>query len=156
MFKNVVAVLALAFVAVNAQNTTLAAGANSTTGNATSGSWCRATSDCAANLCCGATKTGAVNYVQFNCVASTRNATSGFLNANSSAYQCIQANQTYTTVCAAEERVCTSSDSLYTICGGKIATGTIDLFNSKLTCSNAFTLVSSALFAVIASLALVF
>jgi hypothetical protein len=153
MYKNIVAVLALAFVAVNAQsNTTLAA--NATAGNASSGSWCRANNDCAANLCCASTKTGAVNYVQLNCVASVKNATGFF--ANSSAFICMQPNQTYNDRCASEDRVCTSSASRYTFCGGKLATGTVDLFNSDITCSNAFTLVSSVLFAAIASLALVF
>ena len=145
-----IAVLALAFAAVNGQAVTATATTNSSAGNGTSASWCRANSDCAANFCCGASRTGGINYVQFNCVAA-RN-----FSTNTTGFQCIQPNQTYLDVCATEERVCTSTASRYTLCGGRLATSTVDLFNSDLQCSNAFTLVSSVLFAVIASLALVF
>ncbi len=146
MYKNIIAVLALALVAVNAQNVT--------SGNSTGS--CRATSDCVSNQCCAYSKTGAVNYVQFECVGFTRNATSGFLNSNNTVFTCMQPNQNYTEVCAAEDRICTSSASKFTICGGSFATGAVALVNRDLTCSNAFTLVSSVLFAAIASLALVF
>lgn len=108
-----IAVFALAFAAVNAQN-------------ATASSFCRENDDCGDNLCCGASKTGAVNYVQFNCVAA-RNFTT-----NTTGFACIQPNQTYTDICATEERTCISSTSRYTICGGKLSTATIDLFNSDL------------------------
>ena len=148
-----IAVIALAFAAVNGQTTTTMVAATATTnstGNGTSLAFCRATTDCATGYCCGSTQTSAVAYIQFNCVKASNGTT------NTTGYACIPPGQAYTDVCASQTKTCISNSSKYTICGSSVATATIDLFNSNLQCSNAFGLVSSVLFAVIASLALVF
>jgi hypothetical protein len=129
------------------------------------GDYCMTNADCrpgnstTANanntLCCGgfASNSSASPYTQFNCIGTTNG------TATLKTHTCLVGNATYESVCATEDKTCVNAATKYVSCGNSIAMAVIDFFNSQATCtsaSGAMSLASSALFAVIAALALLF
>ena len=129
-----------------------------------SGDYCFSNADCrpanlTANatqpLCCAgfAPNSTASPYTQFNCVSHTN--WTATLKTNT----CLMGTNNYTSVCATEDKTCVNAATKYVSCGNSLAMAVIDFFNSQATCtsaSGAMSLASSALFAVIAALALLF
>jgi hypothetical protein len=138
------ALAACLFSAVSAQNTT----ANTTVaaGNGTTGSWCRANTDCTQKdgFCCSSTSTGALGYIQFNCNKHT--------NGSASVGKCINnATNDFNENCVGQSKVCTSSVTKATYCGGSFTMGGVDLLPNVSCVSSAFTMmISMAFFAMIA------
>jgi hypothetical protein len=129
------ALAACLFSAVSAQNAT---------GNGTTGSWCRANTDCTETqgFCCSAY--GALGYIQFNCNKHT--------NGSTTAGKCINnATNDFNENCAGQAKICTSSATKATYCGGSIAMAGIDLLPNVDCVSSAYTImISMAFFAMVA------
>ena len=127
-----------------------------------SGDYCMTNADCRpanatanSTLCCGgfASNSSASPYTQFNCIGTTNG------TATLKTHTCLVGNATYESVCAAEDKTCVNAATKYVSCGNSIAMAVIDFFNSQATCtsaSGAMSLASSAFFAVVAALALLF
>ena len=133
------------FSAVSAQNST----ANTTTaaaGNGTTGSWCRANNDCTQTqgFCCSAVNTGAIGYIQFNCNKHTNGTTTGG--------KCISnVTNDFNEACVGQAKICTSTATKATYCGGSIAMAAIDVLPNVNCVSSAYTLMMSmAFFAMVA------
>ena len=133
------ALAACLFSAVSAQNST-----NTTAGNGTTNSWCRANTDCieSQSLCCSAN--GALGYIHFKCKKHT--------NGNTSVGKCISNfTKDFNENCAGQSKICTSSVTKATYCGGSFAMGTIDLLPNVNCVSSAYTImISMAFFAMVA------
>ena len=131
-------------------------------GNGTSGSFCMTNGDCnqRAGLCCSGfgANSSASPYTQFNCAA----------HVNGTAVvrtQTCLGNGTngtvidYTSVCANEDKTCVNSATKFVACGNSAAMFFIDTLNPSAVCtsaSSAMSLATSAFFAVLAALALLF
>ena len=145
------ALAACLFSAVSAQNGTTTATTTTTTpaaaaGNGTTGSWCRANTDCTQKdgFCCSSTSTGALGYIQFNCNKHT--------SGSASVGKCINnVTNDFTEACVGQTKTCTSSVTKATYCGGSLTMAAIDLLPDVSCTSSAYTLVMSvAFFAMIA------
>lgn len=146
-----IACLALFLASASAQNAT-----------GTPGSFCMTNGDCnqRAGLCCSGfgANSSASPYTQFNCAA----------HVNGTAVvrtQTCLANGTngtvidYTSVCASEDKTCVNSATKFVACGNSAAMFFIDTLNPSAVCtsaSSAMSLATSAFFAVLAALALLF
>jgi hypothetical protein len=134
------------FSAVSAQNSTTNT-TTTTAGNGTTGSWCRANNDCTQTqgFCCSSTSTGAVGYIQFNCNKHT--------NGTATIGKCINnATNDFNENCAGQSKICTSSVTKATYCGGSFTMGGVDLLPNVncVSTSSAFTMmISMAFFAMI-------
>ncbi len=120
-----------------------------------SGSYCMKQSDCASNLCCAgfASNSTFSPYTQFNCVAATNG------TATLKTHTCLVNGTDYTSVCASETKTCVNNATKFVSCGNSIAMLVIDTLNPSAVCtsaSGAMTLATSAFFAVLAALALLF
>ena len=131
------ALAACLFSAVSAQN-------NTTAGNGTTGSWCRANNDCTETqgFCCSAN--GALGYIQFNCNKQTT-------NGITSVGKCISnITNDFNENCVGQAKICTSTATKATYCGGSIAMAGIDLLPNVNCVSSAFTImISMAFFAMV-------
>jgi len=154
-----IACLALLLASASAQNAT--ANANATAGTGAAGSFCMTNGDCnqRAGLCCsGFGANSSSPYTQFNCVPH-KNGT-----ATVPTQTCLGngTNGTvidYNSFCATEDKTCVNSATKFVACGNSIAMFFIDTLNPGAVCtsrSSAMSLATSALFAVLAALALLF
>jgi hypothetical protein len=140
------ALAACLFSAVSAQNAT----ANTTVaaGNGTTGSWCRANTDCTQTqgFCCSSTSTGLLGYIQFNCQRQT--------NGTATVGKCINnATNDFREACAGQGKICTSNATKATYCGGSLSMGAIDILpnvNCESTSSAYTMMISMAFFAMVA------
>lgn len=120
------------------------------------GSFCMKNGDCdqTKSLCCGGfgSSSSLTPYTQFNCV--------GHNNGTSSVptHTCLLNGTDYTSVCATEDKTCVNNATKFVSCGNSIAMFAIDAANPDAVCtsSGAMTLATSAFFAVLAALALLF
>ena len=122
---------------------TVASAQNST--NGTTGSWCRANTDCAQNqgFCCSGINTGAIGYIQFNCFRHTNGTVTGG--------KCITNGTDYKEQCVGQGKVCLNTVTKATYCGGSIAMAGIDVLPNTECTSSAYSLMMSmAFFAMIA------
>ena len=136
-----IACLAILFASASAQ------------GNATA--YCTTNTDCAQTrgLCCGgfASNSSLSPYTQFNCV----NHVNG--TATLKTHTCLLNGTDYTSVCNSEAKTCVNNATKFVSCGSSFAMGLIDLLNKDAVCtSGAMSLATSAFFAVLAALALLF
>ena len=141
------ALAACLFTAVSAQNST----ANSTTSGTTL-SWCRANTDCAQNqgFCCSSAGVSA-GYLQFNCNKHT--------NGTASVGKCISnVTNDYTENCAGQDKICTSSASKATYCGGSFVMTVVDALPNVdcISTSSAYSLMMSVAFFAMVALSFVF
>jgi hypothetical protein len=152
------ALAACLFSAVSAQNSTTTTNStvktnttttNTTTvvlGNGTTGSWCRANTDCiqTQGFCCSSTSTGILGYIQFNCNKHT--------NGTATVGTCINnATNDYNVNCAGQGKICISNNSKATYCGGSVAMKVIDVLPNVSCVSSAYTMmISMAFFAMVA------
>lgn len=119
-------------------------------------SYCTKNGDCdqTKNLCCGgfASNSTFSPYTQFNCVAHVNG------TATIKTQTCLVNGTDYTSVCATEDKTCVNNATKFVSCGNTIAMAFIDTFNPQAVCttSGAMTLATSAFFAVLATLALLF
>jgi hypothetical protein len=120
------------------------------------GSFCTRNTDCnqTQSLCCAgfASNSTFSPYTQFNCVAHTNG------TANIKTNTCLVNGTDYTSVCATEDKTCVNNATKFVSCGNSIAMLVIDTLNPSAVCttSGAMTLATSAFFAVLAALALLF
>lgn len=116
---------------------------SATAGDGTTGSWCRANNDCTETqgFCCSAN--GALGYIQFNCNKHT--------DGSTTAGNCISnATNDFTVNCAGQSKICTSTATKATYCGGSIAMAGIDLLPNVDCVSSAYTImISMAFFAMV-------
>ena len=131
-------------------------------GNGTSGSFCMTNGDCnqRIGLCCSGfgANSSASPYTQFNCAAHVNG------TAVVKTQTCLKngTNGTvidYTSVCATEDKTCVNSATKFVACGNSAAMFFIDTLNPSAVCttaSGAMSLATSAFFAVLAALALLF
>ena len=151
-----IACLALYLASASAQNGTAAAGTG------TSGSYCFTNGDCnqKIGLCCSGfgSNSSLSPYTQFNCAAHVNG------TAVIKTQTCLGngTNGTvidYTSVCATEDKTCVNAATKFVACGNSIAMFAIDTLNPSAVCtskSSAMSLATSAFFAVLAVLALLF
>ena len=149
MYKNIaIACIALFVASASAQ--------------AASGGFCTTNADCnqKVGLCCSAFAANSTfsPYTQFNCA----NHVNGTATVKTQTCLANGTNGTvidYTSVCASEAKTCINNATKFIACGSSAAMFFIDTLNPSAVCtsaSSAMTLATSALFAVIAALALLF
>jgi hypothetical protein len=148
------ALAACLFSAVSAQNstatnTTVRTNTTTTTvaaGNGTTGSWCRANTDCTQSqgFCCSSTSTGLLGYIQFNCNRHT--------NGTATVGKCINnVTNDFLENCAGQGKICTSNATKATYCGGSLSMGAVDILPNVSCVSSAYTMmISMAFFAMVA------
>jgi len=134
----------------------------SATAQGTSGSFCTTNSDCnqRLGLCCSAfaSNSSFSPYTQFNCA----NHVNGTATVKTQTCLANGTNGTvidYTSVCATEDKTCVNNATKYVSCGNSAAMFFIDTLNPSAVCttaSSAMSLATSAFFAVLAALALLF
>ena len=124
--------------------------------------FCLTNSDCnqAQGQCCSAFAANSTfsPYTQFNCAAHV-NGTATIKTQTCLANGTNGTTIDYTSVCASEAKTCVNAATKYASCGSSAAMFFIDTLNPSAVCtsaSSALTLATSALFAVIAALALLF
>jgi hypothetical protein len=134
---------AFVFVAVSAQDNTY------TNGTGTTGTPCRANTDCnqTQSFCCAATTAGGSltgSYTTFNCGRHT--------DGSTTLGKCISnATNDFMEFCEGQAKICTSLDSRGTYCGGKVAMAAVNLL-PKIECvsSGRSLMISVAFFAMVA------
>ena len=85
-------------------------------------SYCRTNSDCnqTASLCCSASSTGAIAYIQFNCATISS-------PGKTSTGTCLTNGTDYKSACTGQAKTCLKSDTKFAACGGSIAMGAVDV-----------------------------
>lgn len=92
-----------------------------------------------------------IPYTQFNCAQHVNG------TATVKTQTCLKNGTDYTSICASEAKTCINNATKFASCGSSAAMFIIDLVNTKATCtSGAMSLATSAFFAVLAALALLF